>query len=330
MLDSLMPRSLQRRTLSFALAALLGLAAAPLACALTTPLPPIAKAMAATAGPPTPLLWKVSKGETTVYLLGSMHMLRDGDYPLSPDVEAAYKDAEKLAFEITPAELKSPATMALTLKYGMYTDPAHTLKDDLPAATWPKLVAWAAKNGLPEAAILKFKPWLVALTIVALESKAIGMDPEQGLDMHFAKVGDADKKLESGLETVDFQLSIFYSAPMKEQIDMLQQGLEQVGGFAKDMNREHDAWRRGDGDALIAQAKKEFAKYPELYQKIVAQRNRNWVSKIEAMLADPKDDTLLVVGALHLPGPDGVVHLLQQKGYKVERVCTGCSIARGR
>jgi uncharacterized protein YbaP (TraB family) len=75
---------------------------------------------------------------------------------------------------------------------------------------------------------------------------------------------------------------------------------------------------------MLAKTKKDFDKYPDLYRKLIVQRNRNWIPQIEKMLDGRKGDTLIVVGALHLPGKDGVVHLLQQDGYKVERICTGC------
>ena len=283
----------------------------------------------ACADPPTPMLWKVSKGGSSVYLLGSMHFLKDNDYPLSPDVEAAYKDAKKLVFEIAPDELTSAATLAITLKHGLYQDPTHKLQDDLQPATWKELVDYGARNGLPVVALQKLEPWMASITLIGLESQKMGMKPELGLDMHFMKRAAADHKAATGFETVDFQLAIFYNSPMKTQEDMLRQSLDDIADFPKEMNKEHDTWRNGDGNAMLAAAKKEFAKYPELYKQMVADRNRNWVPQIEKMLDDGNSDTLVIVGALHLAGPDGVVRLLQQQGYAVEQICTGCVKAGG-
>jgi uncharacterized protein YbaP (TraB family) len=188
-------------------------------------------------------------------------------------------------------------------------------------------VSYGAKNNLPVAALQKFEPWMASLTLIALESQKMGMKADMGLDMHFMQMATADHKPTAGFETVDQQLAIFYTSPIKTQEDMLRQSLDEIADFPKEMNKEHDTWRRGDSGAMLAEAKKEFAKYPELYQKILAQRNRNWIPQIEKMLDGGKDDTLVIVGALHLAGPDGVVHLLQQKGYAVEKVCTGCAKA---
>ena len=278
----------------------------------------------AVAAPPTPMLWKLEKGQSTVYLLGSMHALKASDYPLSPDVDEAYKAADKLVFEVAPDDLLSPGSQMSAFKHGTYSDPAHQLKDDLRPSTWVAFQAYGAKSGTPVAMLTRFKPWMVALSLVVLEMKKLGIETDAGLDMHFIKLAGADHKATAGLETSDQQLSIFYSMPMTEQDDLLKQSLDEMDDFQKDMTEEHDLWRSGDTAGLIAKTKKDFDKYPELYQKLIARRNRNWIPQIEKMLDGRKSTTLVIVGALHLPGRDGVVQLLRQDGYKVERVCTGC------
>jgi len=283
----------------------------------------LAVAMPTRAEPPTPMLWKASKDGSTVYLLGSMHLLKAGDYPLAADVDAAYRDAERLVFEVSPDEMNSPATGALVFQRGMFHD-GKTLQSVLSPGTWKELEGYGAKNGLPASGLQMFEPWMVSLTLLALESKKLGLDANSGLDMHFMTQAKSDHKTTQGLETIDQQLAIFDDAPLKMQEDMLKQSLEEMGDFPKEMGREYDTWRRGDSDAMLAQTRKEFAKYPDLYQQILVRRNRAWIPKIEQMF-DGKSDTLVIVGALHLPGPDGVVKLLQAKGYKVERICTGCA-----
>ena len=280
---------------------------------------------AAGAKPPTPMLWKVSKGQSTVYLLGSMHFLKGDDYPLSPDVDAAYRAAAKLVFEIAPDQLNSPAAQASMLKRGMYQDPTHKLQDDLSPSTWSALEAYGKKNGLPAMALQRFEPWTAALTLVALETQKLGMDPNSGLDQHFMKMASTDHKPGAGLETVEQQLGIFADAPLKLQVDMLRQALDELPVFPKEMNNEHQLWRDGDIVGMYAEMKKDFDKYPDLYQKLLAQRNRNWIPQIEKMLAENGTVTLVIVGAAHLPGRDGVVQLLRKDGYRVDRVCTGCA-----
>ncbi len=280
-------------------------------------------AMPACANPPTPMLWRVSHGGSSVYLLGSMHFLKAGDDVLSADVVSAYKQAGQLVFEIAPEEMNSPATAVAMLQRGMFHD-GKTLQSVLSPQTWKELEAYGEKNGLPVSRLQMFEPWMVSMTLLALESRKLGLDPASGLDMHFMTEAKADHKPTQGLETVDQQLSIFDHAPLKSQEEMLKQSLDEMDDFPKEMGREYDAWRRGDVDSMLAQTKQDFAKYPGLYQQILVRRNRAWIPKIERLF-DGKHNTLVVVGALHLPGPDGVVKLLQARGYKVERICTGCA-----
>lgn len=286
----------------------------------------LAIAMPACADAPTPMLWKLSKGESTVYLLGSMHMLKDGDYPLSTEVESAYKDAEQLVFEISPEEMTSLATPLLMYKYGKFHD-GKTLQSVLSPQTWNALQAYCDKNGVPTAKLQELQPWMVSMLLVVMESQKLGLDPTSGLDMHFMTESKTDHKLGQGLETADQQFQLLAGGSMKVQEQALKQGLDEMADFPKEMGEEYSAWRRGDADSIVAQTKKEFAKYPDLYQQLLAQRNRAWIPKIEQLL-DGKRDTLVVVGAAHLPGPDGVVKLLQAKGYKVERVCTSAGCAK--
>jgi uncharacterized protein YbaP (TraB family) len=283
---------------------------------------------AAFADPPTPMLWKVTKGTNTVYLLGSMHLLKNSDNPLSPDVDAAYKDASKLVFEIPPDDLTSIAGVAIMLKYSTYQDPTRRLQDDLQPATWKKLVAYGAKNNLPVEKLQTLEPWTVSQVVLVLESMKMGIRQDDGLDMHFMKMAAADHKSTAGFETIEQQVQLLHAAPLKVQEDMLRQSLDEIADFPKEMTEEHDTWRRGDGDAMVALAKKEYAKYPDLYRQMIAERNSNWIPQIEKLLDDGKGDTLVIVGALHLPGSDGVVHLLREKGYSVERICTGCATVK--
>jgi uncharacterized protein YbaP (TraB family) len=281
--------------------------------------------LAGCATPPRPLLWRISGGDRSVYLLGSLHFLKDGDYPLSSDVEAAYRHVERLVFEVSPAEMTSPATAALVSEHGTYPDAKHTLKDDLSPAVWQQVLAYGAKNDLPEADLQRYRPWMVSMRMSVLECQKIGLTSDAGLDQHFMRLAETDHKTTSGLETFDQQLAISYNLPVRDQVQMLKESLDGLADLQKGIQNEHDIWRRGDGETLAAQAKSGMATYPDFYQKLIVQRNRNWVPLIEGMLRDHGRDALVIVGAVHLEGPDGVVSLLQHDGYTVERICTGCA-----
>lgn len=280
---------------------------------------------------PVPLLWKVSDKDNAVYLLGSFHLLRPSDYPLSGDVEAAFADAERVMFELSPDEMQSLAVPQLMMQAALRTD-GKTLQQDLDADTWARLEAWAGRNGQPLASFNGFEPWFVGLTISIVEMTRQGLDPKLGLDTHFMDKARTSGKPTAGLERVQDQIGVLDGMDDAEQRQLIAESLEQAEKGAQETQRLHDAWRRGDVDALWnGMAADMRDRYPRLYQRINVDRNDAWVPKIRQLLDPPgNDDALVVVGALHLLGEDGVVEKLRARGYTVERVCSACKAGTAR
>ncbi|MFZ2752866.1 MAG: TraB/GumN family protein [Lysobacteraceae bacterium] len=292
----------------------------------------------ATAAPPVPLMWKVSDADNDLYLLGSFHMLKPSDYPLSADVDAAFDDAEALAFELSPQELQSPELGQAMGMAALRTD-RTPLNSELPDATIAKLDAWTAANGkalqkmgMPAQAFQMFEPWFVGLTISLVEMDKQGLDPEIGLDMHFIGRAQKASKPTMGLEKGSEQIAVFDGMTKAEQLQFLDESLSEAVGAEVEIEKLHAAWRSGAAaDLLDGMAGDMRRNYPQLYRKINVARNDAWVPKLQRMLDEEKtDDTLVVVGALHLLGEDGVVEKLRAKGYKVERVCSACAGGKKR
>ena len=285
---------------------------------------------------PVPLLWKVSDADNSVYLLGSFHLLKPTDYPLSSDVDAAFKDAESLVFEMTPEEMSSPA-LAMQMGQAALRADGSTLNSELPTETVALLDKWLADNaaelqkmGLPPQALQMFEPWFVGLTISITEMTKQGLDPKLGLDAHLAAQAGKAGKPTAGLETGAQQIAFLDGMGKQEQLQFLAEALSQSKDAKNETAKLHDAWREGNAELLWNDmAVKMKQEYPGLYQRINVARNDAWVPKIENRLTDAgTDDSLVVVGALHLLGPDGVVEKLRAKGYQVERVCSACAIAK--
>lgn len=283
-----------------------------------------AKAPAA-ASPPVPLLWKVSDADNSVYLLGSFHLLKPDDYPLSKDVDAAFADAESLVFEMTPEEMSSPALGMQMGQAALRTDGTQ-LDSELPATTVALLGAWLSANGLTQEVMQTLEPWYVGLIITITEMTKLGLDPKLGLDAHLAALATEAGKPTAGLETGAQQIAFLDGMSKEEQLQFLAEALSESKDAKEETAKLHAAWRAGKADVLwqdmAVQMKKE---YPNLYNRINVARNDAWVPKIEKRLTESgKDDTLVVVGALHLLGPEGVVEKLRAKGYTVERICSAC------
>lgn len=283
--------------------------------------------------PPVPLLWTVSDADNTLYLLGSFHMLKPEDYPLSADVERAFADAEALVLELSPEEMTSPQ-LGMAMGQAALRRDGTTLNSDLPAPTAAKLEAWVSANadslqkmGLPPQALQMFEPWFVGLTISIVEMNKLGLDPQIGLDMHMIGRAAEASKPATGLERGSEQIAIFDGMGREEQLQFLEESLHDAENARAQIEELHAAWRRGDQTALWNGMAGDLRKtYPDLYRRINIARNDAWVPKLQGMLeAEGDRDVLVVVGTLHLLGEDGVVEKLRAKGYKVERICSACA-----
>ncbi|GAA5010139.1 TraB/GumN family protein [Lysobacter lycopersici] len=282
--------------------------------------------------PPVPLLWKVSDADSSLYLLGSFHMLLPGDYPLSKEVDAAFADSKDVVFEIPPEEMSSP-TLAIRMGQAALRGDGKQLDASLPPATTKRLDAWVDANegalqkaGIPGQMLQLFEPWFVGLTVSIVEMSKQGLDPKLGLDQHFSADAQAAKKPTSGLETGDEQIAFLDGMGEAEQVQFLDETLQEAAEGSKEVARLHSAWRAGDADTLWNGMAVEMRdEYPALYKRINVARNDAWVPKLEQRLRASHDgNTLVVVGSLHLIGSDGVVEKLRAKGYKVERICSAC------
>lgn len=301
------------------LAAVLGLALAATAHAAVVPAGAPAKRPAT-----VPLLWKVSDTDSTVYLLGSFHLLKASDYPLPREVEAAFADAERVVFEVAPEELASPEVAKLTLAAARYSD-GRTLSTVLPAELRRKFGELLASQGATLAQFETFEPWFVNLTLVMGLSNAMGFSAEHGLDQHLMRKAAEAGKPVAGLETVAAQMRALDGTPISEQIGALADFVDDPAETRAMLEQLHDAWRRGDAARLDRLTREEMEREtPHTYRVINVARNRAWLPQLRRLLAHPRDDALVVVGAMHLLGRDGLVEQLRSQGLRVERICLAC------
>ncbi|MBU8974899.1 MULTISPECIES: TraB/GumN family protein [unclassified Lysobacter] len=283
-------------------------------------------AAAPAATPPVPLLWKVSDRDNAVYLLGSFHLLRESDYPLSGDIDQAFAASDKVVFEVPPEQMLDPSIAQRFLAAAGYAD-GRTLSQVLPAAMREKFNRILAQRGSSIAQFDGYEPWFVNLSLMLGISQQMGFRPDKGLDQTLIQQALASGKATGGLESLDTQLNVLDSTPMAEQVTSLKEFLDkptEMPGMLEDL---HGAWRAGDIARLDKLAREEMRdKTPQTYRIVNVQRNDAWVPQIQQMLdGQKKGETLVVVGALHLLGEDGVIEKLRAKGYTVERVCSVCA-----
>jgi uncharacterized protein YbaP (TraB family) len=264
------------------------------------------------------VLWAVEGQHNTVYLLGSIHVLRVSDGGLPQVADAAYADAEQLVMEI---DMDDGAAEPLSLLGSMQraaTLPAGTTLRSVLGSDYPQVQAQALEAGIDLGPLDGYAPWFVAITLMSLELARRGFDPALGIEHTLAARAGRDHKPISGLETADQQFAVLSSLPLPEQKRFLLMSLDEAGRMDEELESMLAAWRAGDTDKLETLLSAEFERFPELYKPLTEDRNRAWVGRLVDLL-DDQDDYLVVVGALHLVGRNSVVDLLRQRGYEVRQ-----------
>lgn len=277
----------------------------------------IAPAAEAQLQPARSLLYRAEGANgATVYMLGSIHLLSADMYPLPQPVEAAYADAERVFFEI-PLDSMQAAQGAI-LSRAMYPE-GKSLRTELPADLFAQVERLAAANGLPIGVVERMEPWMAGLMFAALEWQKAGLVAEHGVDHHFDQRARGDGKPVGAFETVEFQMGLFDGAPESEQVNQLRSTLEELPRTRQTMTDVVAAWRSGDAAAIDSIMNESMEDYPDVFQRMLVDRNAAWIPQIETLLRGP-DDVLVVVGAAHLVGEHGVVSMLRERGYTVEQL----------
>jgi uncharacterized protein YbaP (TraB family) len=263
------------------------------------------------------ILWTVQGKQNTVYLLGSIHVLRASDAALSDVAERAYDDAEQLVMEVDlddPGETDPMAMLEVMQRKALLPE-GQSLRGVL-GSDYDSVNRRAQQAGLDLALFDGFAPWMVATTLLQLELAKRGFSPEFGIEQVLARRAAGDEKPVQGLETTAQQLELLAGMPMPMQKRFLIMTLDDSAQIDEEIGELVGAWQAGDTDALAALLSDEFDEFPDLYRRLTVDRNRAWVGRL-ADLLDDRDDYLVVVGALHLVGENSVVDLLEQRGYEV-------------
>ncbi len=260
-------------------------------------------------------MWLIEGDVNRVYLLGSVHLLRREDHPLPQVMESAYQDADALIMELDMDDLDPAALQAATNRLGLL-EAGVTLEDVIGEELYAEALAAAEEIRIPLDMMSQSEPWLAAITIEQLILMRMGFNPFYGVEIHMTGKATADGKPITGLETAEEQLGFFDNMSIEAQTDLLMQTLTESRDADQMMGDMIDAWRHGDIEFMQSNMLADMAQYPELYDTIVADRNRRWVDEIVQLL-DDSEDYLIIVGALHLVGDDGVPSLLSQRGIEI-------------
>ncbi len=286
-------------------------------CALLLLLAPLAILGQASAQEKS-FLWRVRSEKNSIYILGSIHFFKKESYPLKKSIEQAVETARKLVLEIDLQSVTPEKTQQVTLEKGLFRD-GTTLQQNVAKETYESTEQRARELGIDLRAMNPLKPWLVALTLTTMKLQKLGFDPSYGVDRYLAERAKRSGKPISGLESIEFQLGLLDGLSRRDQEMMLRETLKELDQLDQGVEQIVQLWMKGDVGSVEDWLLAGMREYPDLHEKIIVERNRRWLPQIEKMITQG-ENAIVVVGAAHLVGREGVIELLKQRGYTVEQL----------
>jgi uncharacterized protein YbaP (TraB family) len=263
-------------------------------------------------------VWKVTNDQHSLYIGGTIHVLTPKDYPLAKEYDLAYQASDKVIFETNMEVVNSPAFGQKMMDQMMYSD-GTTINKVLQTETFNALAIHLSSRQIPMQAFASHKPNLLAISLTFIELQAMGYTSE-GVDMFFANMATTHDKEQGWLETPDEQLAFIAKLGGDDPNTMIEYTLKDIKKMPEMFAKLHSTWLAGDMQGMADVGITPFkADYPIIYQDLLVTRNNNWLPKIVNMLNDQPTEFILV-GALHLSGPDSVLAKLKAKGYKIEKL----------
>jgi uncharacterized protein len=262
------------------------------------------------------LLWKITKGASSIYILGSIHYLRSENYPLKKAILDAFNTSKRLVLEIDLNATSGETAQRLMLEKALFRD--TTLPENISAETYRLVAERATQLGIDMRIFNPMKPWFAAINLIAIKLKALQLDPRRGVDQYLAGEAKRRGKPTSGLETLEFQIGLLDQLSKQNQEAMLRETVTELDLLDRDIDEIVRSWVEGNAAVLAKLLLAGMAEFPEIHQKVLVERNRRWLPEIEKSL-EQASEALIVVGAAHLVGPDGIIEMLKTKGYSVEQ-----------
>jgi len=260
-------------------------------------------------------MWSVKGARSKAYILGSLHVLRKGVYPLDPRIEKAYESCPRVLLEADPSGSTEEELRDTMLRLGTFQDKT-TLKDKVSQETYARLGERIRANKIEMDRFERFRPWFAAFSVATLELKRLGFTTELGIDAHFYKKGIAGHREMLYLETAGQQLEMLANATSGSDEDILRQALDELDVVEKSASDMIRAWKEGDARSMETLLNKSLKEFPDIEKKLFTQRNAAWADRIGKLLSQ-EGDVFVVVGAGHLVGKNGLLEMLKARKYTV-------------
>ena len=264
-----------------------------------------------------PGLWVISDADSTIYLFGTVHVLRPTTGWATDRIDAAFDSADQIYFEISNPDDQA-AVMPIVQQLGL--SPQQPLSSLLTAEENADLDAATASLGMPAGQMNIFRPWLAAITLSVAPLIKAGYDPQSGVELVLKARALAAGKPVHGFETLDQQIGIIAGMPEDAQLAFLRSTLKTYDNASVELDRLVGAWSQGDVAAIEEYGVREMREESEaIYDALLVNRNTDWAGQIQTLL-DGSGTVFIAVGAAHLAGDDSVQAILEQRGVHASRV----------
>jgi len=263
-------------------------------------------------------LWRYRSATATVFLAGSIHVLKPSLYPLPPQFDAAFEQADYLVVEVDTARQSAADLQRLSKRYALLPD-QQTLAEVLPASLYQRLDEHLSAYGMNVAAVTRSKPVVIMNALVLARLTALGYLTDYGLEEHFRERLGGRQILE--LETIESQLGLLFEQPMPVQIQLLSDTLDEESRIEPVLTELLIAWFSGNDEQFLELFKQQTGDSEQAEQfirQLLDERNVGMADKIVDYLQG-QGTYFVLAGAAHFIGPQGIVAVLKQRGINGRR-----------
>ena len=274
----------------------------------------------ATTGPSEVAMWRTGDDDTTVYLIGTVHLLRPGVEWRTDDYERAFAEADAVFIESDSLSEEAQAKAAELLPAYAFNPPGTTLASYFTEAEVAELNEAMAPVGVTIEQLAPMRPWFASIMVAQTAMMTLGASPEAGLETMILADAQATGKPVRFLEGLEEVFGILASVDDTVQADLMLEGAEDFANLEAEFARIVAAWYDGDADTVADMMTEAYGDYPEAEEALFAARNRNWTERLASLIEEEPGTFLVAVGAGHLAGNDSLQGMLQAEGYDVDRL----------
>lgn len=262
-----------------------------------------------------PAIWVVKDEDTTIYLFGTVHVLKPGTAWFDGGVKAAYDASSEVVLEMIEPE---PAEVA-SLVMQKAVDPDGPPLSEKLGKSAPAYQAAMSAVGMPAAQFEQFEPWFAATVLSVGSVTKAGFNPESGVEKSITAAAAKDGKTLGEIESINEQLDFFDTLSENAQITWLNETVKEMPKASESLDKMVERWAAGDPDGLAALMNKDASMSPELLKTLLVDRNARWADWVQKRLEQP-GTVFVAVGAGHLAGPNSVQAFLRAKKIEAKRI----------